>query len=231
MDTPLPPNNTPAVVKRVSLIPDDQNAVAELLLRVATNWGTRPQFVLLWTNQPAITQLALDLAALVKTRQDLTADRSPVAQKIETLDRKINMALTSVKGYINDKWEDDDEAESYYPVFGMVVTSAGDMLAAGQRERIAGIEKLMQALTDHGLGGSIKGTAFWQGILDAYTPLVDESEKAAEGISGAAGAKNPKLERARLFLSRFNLLLEAQTETEAEYLALRREMGYLKEYN
>ena len=231
MDTPLPPTTTPAVVKRVSLIPDDQNAVAELLLRVATNWGARPQFVLLWTNQPAITQLALDLAAMVKTRQDLTAGRSPVAQKIETLDRKINMGLTSVKGYINDKWEDDDEAESYYPVFGMVATSAGDMLAAGQRERIAGIKKLMQALTDHGLGGSIKGTAFWQGILDAYTPLVNESENAAEGISGAAGAKNPKLERARLFLSRFNLLLEAQTETEAEYLALRREMGYLKEYN
>ena len=230
METPQDPTAADRV-NRVSLLPRDQADLAQLLLRVTKAWADRLEFVLLWTNQPAMAQLALDVAAMVKTRQDMSADRSPVSQKIDALDVKINKAMTSVKGYINDKWEDDAEAESYYPVFGIEATTAGDMLPAGQRARITAIGKLMQALTDHGLAGNVKGTAFWQGILDQYEPLVKQSEAAAQGISATVGDKNPKLERARLFLSRFNLLLEAQTETDEQYRALRRTMGYLKEYN
>ena len=229
METPQTPASSS--VKPVSLIPDGHIELSALITRVTKTWPTRPDLILIWTNVAAMTQLAADLADLVKTREDLSDNRSPVAQKIAAFDKKINKALTSVKGYINDKWEDDDEAEALYPVFGIDETSAGDMLPIAQRPRIAAIEKLMGALTTHGMAGVIKGTAFWQGILDAYKPLVEQSEAAAQSISASVGDKNPKLVRARLFLSRFNSLLEAQTETPEQYLALRREMGYLKEYN
>ena len=45
------------------------------------------------------------------------------------------------------------------------------------------------------------------------------------------GEKEPLEKEARLYLSHFDSLLFAQTRTQEEYLALRRKMGFLKEYN
>ena len=232
MDTPNPqPTDGADEPRRTRLIPDDQNTLSELLTLVAKSSAGSP-YELGWKSHAEATTRAEDLAACVGAREKLGDEREAKSVRIRTLTREMNKGATRVKGYINEKWEDDAEAESYYATFGFVEEGDDDVLPSAQKTRATNIEtKLLPALTKYGLGGNKFGTAWWTPRLTEYKALTDQSQGTAQAIAGAVGEKNPLEAEARLYLSRFDSLLYAETRTQEEYLALRRKMGYLKEYN
>ena len=234
MDTPSPnpqPADDAAEPRRTRLIPDDQNTLSELLTLVAAS-SDGSAYELSWKTHAQATQLAVDFAASVKDREKLGDEREPKSARIRTLTRELNKGASRVKGYINEKWEDDAEAESYYATFGFVEEGDDDVLPSAQKTRAKNIEtKLLPALLQYGMGGEKYGTAWWTPRLAEYKTLTGQSQKAAQDIAGAVGEKNPLEEEARLYLGKFDSLLYAECRTQDEYLALRRKMGYLKEYN
>ncbi len=234
MDTPIPqPNEDDGAdeTRRTALIPRDQNTLSELLTLVAAS-SAGSAYALGWKSHAEATQLAADFKASVAVREKLSDGREPKSARIRTLQREMNKGATRVKGYINDQWEDDAVAESYYATFGFVEESDDDVLPSAQKARATNIEtKLLPALLAHGMGARNYGTAWWTPRLTEYKTLTGQSQKTAQDIAGAVGEKNPLEDEARLYLSKFDSLLYAECRTQDEYLALRRKMGYLKEYN
>ncbi len=234
MDTPSPtpqPTDGAPEPRRTRLIPDDQNTLSELLTLVAKS-SEGSAYELSWKSHAEAKQLAVDFAASVATREKLGDEREPKSARIRTLTRELNKGASRVKGYINEKWEDDEEAESYYASFGFVEEGDDDVLPSAQKGRATNIEtKLLPALREHGLGDEKYGTDWWTTRLTEYKTLTGQSQKTAQDIAGAVGDKNPLEAEARLYLSKFDSLLYAECRTQDAYLALRRKMGYLKEYN
>ncbi len=234
MDTPplpQPPDGGGDEPRHTALIPRDQNKLSELMTRVAES-SDGSAYELSWKSHAEAKQLALDFAASVAEREKLGNEREPKSARIRTLTREMNKAATRVKGYINDKWENDEEAESYYGIFGFVEESNDDVLPSAQGARAKNIEtKLLPALTTYGMSDRNYGTAWWTTRLTEYKALTGLSQETAQRIAEAVGEKTPLADEARLYLSKLDSLLYAECRTEEEYLALRRQMGYLKEYN
>lgn len=234
MDTPTPP--TPGgdgqEPDATPLIPRDQKTLSQVMTLVADS-SDGSKYELSWKTHAEAKQLAADLAEAVGERDDLGDEREQKTARIRILTREMNKGVTRVKGYIHDKWENDEEAESYYSTFGFVEEGGDDdVLPSAQKTRADHIEnKLIPALTTHGLADRNYGVAWWTPRLAEYKNLTGLSQQTAQAISGAVKEKDPLIEEARLYLSKFNALLYAETRTDDEYLALRRQMGYLKEYN
>ncbi|MBC7447094.1 MAG: hypothetical protein H7330_03455 [Hymenobacteraceae bacterium] len=234
MDTPSPtpqPSDDAPEPRRTRLIPDDQDKLSELMTLVAASSAGSP-YELSWKSHVEATQLAQELAVSVAERGKLGDEREPKSARIRELQRELNKGATRVKNYINEKWENDAEAESYYASFGFVEENDDDVLPSAQKGRAKAIEdQLLPALTQHDMGDEKYGTAWWTPRLAEYKALTGQSQKTARDISEAVGEKNPLADEARLYLTRFDALLFAETRSDDEYLALRRQMGYLKEYN
>ena len=232
MNTPIPPpTGGAAEPRRTRLIPEDQNTLSEMLTRVAAA-SAGSAYELSWKSYAEATQLAVDLAASLATRDDLGDDRQIKSARIRTLQAELDRGATRVKSYLNDEWEDDAEAESYYATFGFVEENEDDVLPSAQEARATAIKtKLLPALVTYGMGSRKFGTAWWTPRLAEYKALTGQSQKTARDISEAVGEKNPLADEARLYLTKFDALLFAECRTEDQYLALRRQMGYLKEYN
>ena len=235
MDTPSTPpqptNDGANEPRRTRLIPDDQDLLSEMLTRVAAA-SAGSAYELGWKSHAQASQLAVDLAASLKTRIDISDDRTIGSARIRILQAEMDKGATRVKSYINEEWEDDTEAASYYPTFGFIEENDDDVLPSAQKARVKAIEdKLLPALTKYGMDGNKFGTAWWTTRLTEYKTLTGEGQQSAQDISDAVGEKNPLEDEARLYLGRFDSLLYAECRTQDEYLALRRQMGYLKEYN
>ena len=228
MDTPEP---TPTPVRRTRLIPEDQNTLSALLTRVTTAAAASP-YVLMWITPAEATQLAADFAAAVESREEMGDAREVKSARIRVLQRELNQGATRVKAMINEEWENDAEAESHYAAFGFVAEGDHEVLPAAQQARVNAIEKqLLPALAQYGMAARKYGTAWWTPRLAEYKTLTGQSQQTAQEIADAVGAKAPLHEQARVYLSKFAALLDAQTRTPDEYRALRRKMGYLKEYS
>ena len=186
----------------------------------------------MWITPAEATKLAEDFAAAVEDREEMGDAREVKSARIRVLQREFNQGATRVKAMINEEWEKDAEAESYYATFGFVEEDDHDVLPAAQQARAKAIEnQLLPALAQYGMAARKYGTAWWTPRLTEYKTLTGQSQQTAQEIADAVGAKAPLHEQARLYLSKFAALLDAQTRTPDEYLALRRKMGYLKEYN
>ena len=228
---PQPPDDGADEPNRTRLIPRDQNKLSELLTLVAAS-SAGSAYELSWKSHVEATKLAKDFAAGVAVREKLGDEREPKSARIRELQREMNKAATRVKSYINEKWENDAEAESYYASFGFEEENDNDVLPSAQKARAKAIEtQLLPALTQHDMGDEKYGTAWWTPRLTEYKALTGQNQQVARDISEAVGDKNPLEEEARLYLTKFDALLFAECRTDDQYLALRRQMGYLKEYN
>ncbi len=231
MDTPTPSPTSPASPVRTRLIPLDQNDLADLLTRVAKSYASAPaKFVLDWKTPAEATQLAADLTAAVDARTSQTAARQASSGRLELLTSEMDKGATQVKAMINEEWENDAEAESHYPEFGL--EGSNHVLPRAQGVRVAAIEnQLLPALLKYGMGGRKYGTSWWQPRLAEYETLTGQRQDNTQEISGTVGEKAPLLTEARDFLGRLDSLVYANTRTRAAYLAERRVLGFLKEYN
>lgn len=216
---------------RVRLIPRDQNTLAELMLRVTKNWADYPQYTLTWVTRAEATDWGARFAEAVETREGLSAGRQSRTPRLRTLQAEMDRSVTHVKNYVRETWSDPDEAAGHYAEFGLVREGDNDRLPSAQGARITALKRLIAALTTHGLADRKYGVAYWQPLLTEYQKLVGDSQADAQGISGVVGEKDPLEENVRLFLTKFDALLYANCRTEEQYLALRRQLGYLKEYN
>ena len=233
MDTPqLPGAGAPAdatAPRRTRLIPDDQNTLSDLMTRVAKS-AAGSSYILDWKTPAEATQLGLDFAASIATREELGAGRESKSARIRILQAELNKGATQVKAYINEEWEEDAEAESHYASFGL--EGDDDALPDAQQARIKAINTLLlPALLAHGMGTRKYGTAWWTPRLAEYTALANQGTDTAQAVAEVMEVKNPLEDEVRLYLTKFDALLFAQTRTDDQYLALRRKMGYLKEDN
>lgn len=233
MDTPTTPVLPETAPVRTRLIPRDQDELSALLTRIAQSYATAPpRFVLAWKTPAQATILAQGLATLVGTRIAQDAERQSSSGRLGILTRELDKGATQVKAMINEEWEADAEAESHYSEFGLVAQNGLDRLPLAQQKRVLAInDQLLPALLKYGMGSRKYGTAWWTPRLTEYETLTAGRQDDAQEISGTVGDKAPLLTEAPDFLTRLDALLFANTRTEAEYLAERRAIGFLKEYN
>lgn len=215
---------------RRSYIPTTQRGRADLALRVKDSWLNFPELVFIWTTYAKYATNAVAFDAAVTARENTGLGRAQTTGTLTETDAKIDDGLAYVKGYLAEKFTKARD-QDYYDEFGIIHYSGGYILPEGQTKRVKALEKLMAALVKHGLGGRDYGTAFWQPLYDTYKAASETAHSTAQDVTKAVDGRNQAETDVLEVLQALLPLLEAQYRDEEQRDAVRRQLGYLLEFN
>ncbi|MDB5269337.1 MAG: hypothetical protein JWP58_2377 [Hymenobacter sp.] len=231
-DTPTPkPPKAPA--PRITRnIPKAAKAISEVLDLVVDEWEQRPQLTLEWKTQPQAKTLAKDLRESLRDTSTAQDAIGPNTLRLQQLDDVIDgpkdkAKLKYVRKALALQYDEENDGRAYYGEFGIVKVGSTYTLPRDRAERAEALNKLVKALTAHGLADSKYGVKFWQPIATDYNDLQPKAAKATGDRATEVVDKDGFVEQARAFLVAFLLLLEANYPKT--YKAERRNFGFLKE--
>ncbi|TDP58689.1 hypothetical protein [Flavobacterium dankookense] len=224
-NTNLPLEETLKINKK-SNVPTSDIDLGKVVTDVSATWLTKPELTLLWTNQIAFNDTAVDYNKDLTERLALGGDRPQITQTIKDLDVTINEHLSYVKDMITKKYKKKN-ATSYYPAFGIVYRNKRYAIPSDQNTRLASLKLMLSGLVAHGFEADEFGTAFWQPIHDQYELFVNNASTTDGNVSAKVSSKNTyKKELNKTLRALINLIKANYPDT---YKAELRTWGFQKE--
>lgn len=225
------PTHSPASPSAYTpFIPRDQDEKADLAVRLAAAWKLNPQLVFIWITQALFETLAAKYHKSIVDKTAAASLRGGITLTLDEADEKIQEGLPYLKAILLTKFKKDHD-QAKYPEFGIAARKGGFELPKKHTERAKALTMLVAALTTYGLDGGEFGSTYWAPIEAAYVQGDSDAKKSSSTVSGLVGTKNALEDQVDKVLSKMLTLLEAQYPDETELAAMRRVMGYLKEYN
>lgn len=230
----MDPNTAPAPTAEqpayTPFIPRDQDKKADLAVRLAAAWKLNPQLVFIWITQALFETMAADYHKAIVDKTAAAALRGGITLSMEEADEKITEGLPYLKAALLTKFKKGGD-KAKHAEFGIIAHNKGYFLPDGHTERAKALTMLRKALATYGLEGGEFGSTYWAPIEAAYVQGDSDAKKSSSTVSGLVGTKNTLEDQVDQVLSKMLTLLEAQYPDETELAAMRRVLGYLKEYN
>ncbi len=185
----LTPNLTAIKLNKKGNVPVADVNFGKVVTTVSDKWLINNWLTLKWITATQFETDATSYNDILNARLQKGSTRPQITQSLKALDKKINNALSYVKGYIVDKYKKEN-AKSYYAAFGIEYKSNKYIFPTDQNKKIASLGLLIDALTTHGFATKEFGVAFWTPIKTEYMSLVNEALATDGEVSIKVGDKN-----------------------------------------
>ncbi len=220
-------NETAGTVPQTTpYIPTTDEDLYTVAFTVNERWKAYPGLTLAWITQPEIETIINSFRTTLDQRYTIGDTKSQIVNQLCTFDKTIDDSIEYVKGYIADKYSKKD-AGSYYKQFGIVKVSNWYKLPNDRDSRRTALNKLVNALTAHGMSAEKYGTAFWTPIMTQYGTLLTQSINVDSQVSNLVSIKNSYKEQIVKFLMAVVHLFKANFPED--YDAKLRAIGFQKE--
>lgn len=220
-------DSTANEVRRRVLIPNADQDLRDLALRVASIWR-QTNLQLMYATADAFESAAVEYAALLESRQTLGAGRRPITGELKALDQLVNKHVINVKNYLVELYG-REKALTHYPEFGIMRVGKTYTFPLDRNERISALDRLVQALPRHGLVNQRYGMTFWQDISSRYVALNHKAGNTDSALTARVRDKNQLKAELRKVLQSLVLLLQANYPDN--YRSVLRQWGFHKEKN
>ncbi len=213
-------------IKRTNIIPVKDSDLGSLGHSVNVQWKVNPQFTLLWITQAQHEANVNEYNNTLTDRKSSGGGRKEITDKLNMLDKDINLGIAAIKGYLVYKYE-KSMAPSYYPQFGIERSGSVFIVPRDRNKRITALPLILAAVNAHGLGSEKYGTAFWQSTMDSYIDLNKQALQVDGSVSSKVGSKN---ELRKTLVKTHNALIQLLRANYPDtYPAVLREWGFQKE--
>ena len=213
-------------INKKSHVPSSDIDLGKVVTDVSNTWSTKPELVLLWTNQADFDTIAIDYNNDLTQRLELGGSRPQITQTLKELDKYIDEHLSYIKDMIAKKFK-KKSATSYYPSFGIVHKKDKYIMPTDKNSRLAALELMLSGITTHGFDADEYGTAFWQPVYEEYQSLLNQASTTDGNVSAKVSSKNNlRKELIRTLRALINLIKANYPDT---YKAELRTWGFQKE--
>jgi hypothetical protein len=160
-----------------------------VITTVSTKWKANDWLTLRWLTAATFESNATTYGTTLEARLTSGAIKPQISKSLENLDKQMDEHLSYVKGYITDKFKKND-AESYYPSFGIEHKYNRYAFPRDQNRRLTSLTLMMDGIQKNGFVDKEYGLDFWTNIRDLYKELLKQSTTLDGGISVKVGDKN-----------------------------------------
>ena len=170
-------------------IPNADIDFAAVVHFVSKKWRDNEWLVLKWLTVATFETEANTFNAILDARMQSGGSRPQIAHSLRVLDKKMNAALSYVKGYIMEKHK-KESGKSYYASFGLEKKGYRNSFPHDRNKRLVSLELMIEALQTNGFADKEYGTAFWLPIKEQYELLLQQQTAVDGQISVKVGDKN-----------------------------------------
>ena len=161
---------------------------AKVVKNVSEKWQTTPQITLIWTTSGSFTDKATLYNKIIDQKLTAQGGRTEFTGKLKAINKEIDGSIKYVKGYIFEKYGKEN-AESYYPQFGIIRVGNGFKLPVDNDNRSKSLKLMVEAIVNNGFTDNKYGKDYWTKIKTQFDELLGITTATDATISENVGDK------------------------------------------
>lgn len=192
---------------------------------VVQTWEQNPKITLIFTTLPELkAKLELMQSKLIE-RTETGKYRPGQTNTLEVLDNAIEDGVSSVKRYLEDKYETDD-ATAYYPIVGIEHKGNRWFFPESREQRLTALGTMVKGIAAEGLDKRKYGKDFWVQMEQDYKAALKSATTTDKSVSKAVIELNELQADVRFTLQ--GLLYVLRGNYQKNYQEVYRAWGFRK---
>jgi hypothetical protein len=179
-------NTSVSKPKKTPVIPTSSVNFLSLAEAVSNKWTNSPSLTMQWISSADFANMVTQFKTSLNSRIEAGNNRKPQTQILKNLDVEVAEAVEDLKVAIQYKFGKKD-AQSYYPMFGIVKQKSAYRLPNDRNERIKSLESLVSNMSNYKIKVTGYPDAFFQNALSQYKSLMNEVQNQDGTISSQVG--------------------------------------------